>query len=58
MFFSSVAERINEMKSQNSELCSRPIAVKLVSYNGAFREMKGNVLSGFKSQMIKYSTTP
>ena len=36
MFLSSVAERINEMKSQNLGLCSRPILVKLVSCNRAF----------------------
>ncbi len=36
VFLSSVAERINEMKSQNLGLCSSPIVVKLVSCNGAF----------------------
>jgi len=36
VLLSSAAERINEMKSQNFGLCSRPIVVKLVSCNGAF----------------------
>ena len=52
-FLSSAAERINEMKSQNSGLCSRPFVVKLFSWNGAFREMKGNVLNAFSNIMVK-----
>jgi hypothetical protein len=46
VFLSGVAERINEMKSQNLGLCSRYRLVKLFSCNGAFREMAGKVPIG------------
>ena len=53
MFLSSAAERINEMKSQNLGLCSRPIVLKLFFFNVAFREMKGNLLSGNIKYLLK-----
>ncbi|MEH6769626.1 hypothetical protein [Maribacter arcticus] len=44
------------MKSQNSGLCSRSIVVKLFSYNGDFREMEGNVLSGLVILRVNRTT--
>jgi len=53
VLLSSVAEIINEMKSQNSGLCSRYRVVKLFFKNVAFREMKGNVLNGILDHFLR-----